>query len=249
MRIAVAQSKPVAGDVERNIAGHLRLIDLAASLGSEVVVFPELSITGYEPALAANLATSQHDPRFKVFQDVSDRQHITIGVGTPTRSHDGLHISMILFRPKQPPYVYSKMYLHSGEEAFFVPGPESSGLIGDNANVALAICYELSVTEHAATAFENGADIYIASAVEPIDGIEKSLKRLAEIAREYSMTVLMSNCVGPSGGWECAGRTSVWNKEGDVLSQLDDVSEGVILIDTETQDVVQRSIDAIGNKQ
>jgi predicted amidohydrolase len=143
MRIAVAQTRPVAGDVERNIAGHLRLIDLAASLRSELVVSKHHSITGYEPALAANLATSQHDPRFKVFQDVSDRQHITIGVGAPTRSRDGLHISMILFRPNQSPYVYSKMYLHSGEEAFFVPGPESTGLICDNANVAFAICYEL----------------------------------------------------------------------------------------------------------
>lgn len=79
MRIAVAQTRPVAGDVERNIAGHLRLIDLAASLRSELVVFPELSITGYEPALAANLATSQHDPRFKVFQDVSEENALGTG--------------------------------------------------------------------------------------------------------------------------------------------------------------------------
>jgi hypothetical protein len=54
--IAVAQTCPVRGDVETNLAQHLRLTALAASEGAQVVVFPELSLTGYEIGLAERLA-------------------------------------------------------------------------------------------------------------------------------------------------------------------------------------------------
>jgi predicted amidohydrolase len=49
MRIGAAQLRPVAGDVASNLAKHLELIDVAAALGADLVYFPELSLTGYEP--------------------------------------------------------------------------------------------------------------------------------------------------------------------------------------------------------
>ena len=55
--ISAAQTCPVKGDVNANLDEHLRLIDLAASEGAQVVVFPELSLTGYEIELASGLAS------------------------------------------------------------------------------------------------------------------------------------------------------------------------------------------------
>jgi len=46
--IAVAQTCPVAGDVQANLDEHIHLARLAAKEGAQVVVFPELSLTGYE---------------------------------------------------------------------------------------------------------------------------------------------------------------------------------------------------------
>ena len=46
-RIALAQMDPVLGDMDRNIRTHLELVDRAESLGADLVVFPELSLTGY----------------------------------------------------------------------------------------------------------------------------------------------------------------------------------------------------------
>ena len=88
MRIAVAQTKPVAGDIPRNIEHHLRLIELALSVGAELVVFPELSITGYEPSLVEDLAVERDDHRFDAFQDISDARHVSIGIGAPTRNQE-----------------------------------------------------------------------------------------------------------------------------------------------------------------
>ncbi len=47
MKICVAQTRPVKGDIQTNIDNHKRLIDLAISNGADTIIFPELSITGY----------------------------------------------------------------------------------------------------------------------------------------------------------------------------------------------------------
>lgn len=133
---------------------------------------------------------------------------------------------------------------NADEEPFFVHGPGAKGLFGKDANAALAICYESSILQHAVDAFNNGAKVYIASVAKDVGGIDTALIRLSEIAREYSMTVVMANGVELSDGCELAGKTSVCNDKGEVLMQLDDACEGIIVVDTETHDVVDRTIAA-----
>ena len=61
--LAAAQTIPKRGDVEANLEGHSRLIHAAAEGQARVLVFPELSLTGYELDLADDLAFSENDPR------------------------------------------------------------------------------------------------------------------------------------------------------------------------------------------
>jgi predicted amidohydrolase len=61
--IAVAQTCPVRGDVPANLDEHVRLARLAAAEGARVVVFPELSLIGYELELAGELTFSENDAR------------------------------------------------------------------------------------------------------------------------------------------------------------------------------------------
>ena len=48
MILAAAQTKPVRGDIEANLADHYRLIVLAVQKAANLIAFPEMSITGYE---------------------------------------------------------------------------------------------------------------------------------------------------------------------------------------------------------
>lgn len=240
MKICVAQTRPIKGDIQSNIDNHKKLIDLAVFHGADIVIFSELSITGYEPELSKELATNQDDSRFDDFQMIADTKQITIGVGVPTKNNTGICISMILFQPHKARQTYSKKYLHSDEEEFFISGQSFTGLIGNKINIALAICYELSVPEHSENAFKSRAEFYIASVVKSVNQVDKAIERLSDIATKYSMTVLMSNCVGHSGGMECGGRTSIWNNKGLLVGQLDDTNEGVVIIDTDTQKLIKK---------
>ncbi|HEY6564087.1 MAG TPA: carbon-nitrogen hydrolase family protein [Pirellulaceae bacterium] len=231
MTIGVAQTRPVKGDIPRNIEHHLRLVELAVVQGADVVIFPELSLTGYEPRLAGELATRADDGRFDVLQDASDTHDVTLGVGVPIRAPDGVRIGLVLFQPRQPRQVYAKEYLHPDEEPYFVPGANYVGPVGGGDKIALAICFEISVPQHAEDASRRGAQVYVASVAKSVSGIDQALERLSGIAREYSMYVCMANCVGMSEEVPSAGRSAIWNPNGNLLSQLDDAQEGVLLLD------------------
>lgn len=242
MKICAAQTKPVTGSIQTNIDNHKKLIDLAVSQGAGVIIFPELSLTGYEPRLAAELATTPDDERFDTFQTISNTHQVTVGVGMPLMSNSGILISMIIFQPNKSREIYSKQYLHQDEIPYFINGQQQILLNAGIKKMAPAICYELSVPEHSEKAFEMGTEIYIASVAKSADGVEKAIETLSRIANKYSMTVLMSNCIGQCDGVECAGQTSIWNDNGLLAGQLDDKKEGILIIDTDTQQLTKKTI-------
>ncbi len=242
MKICAAQVKPIKGDIETNIAKHKKLIALAVANKANMIMFPELSITGYEPALARELSTGKDDKRFNEFQIISDSQHITIGVGMPVKGEQGVLISMIIFQPGKDREIYCKQYLHSDEYSFFCKGTEALFLNQATDKVALSICYELSVPEHSAHAYENGANIYFSSVAKSVDGVEKAVKTLSALAKQYSMTVIMSNCTGYCDNFLCGGHTSAWNDEGELIGQLDESGEGILIVDTLTREVLEKML-------
>jgi predicted amidohydrolase len=54
------------------------------------------------------------------------------------------------------------------------------------------------------------------------------------------MISLMSNLTGKSGEYDCAGKTSIWDKQGILIGQLNEKEEGVIIIDTENQEIIEK---------
>jgi len=242
MKLCVAQAKAVKGDIRSNIENHKKIIDLAISHGADTIIFPELSITGYEPTLAKDLAICIDDESLNDFQHISDERNVTIGVGAPLKGDTGITISMVLFQPGRNRDVYTKKYLHADEDPYFVSGESTVSLLGEEGDVALAICYELSIPEHVENAYKCGAGIYIASAVKSTGGIDKAIARLSEIGEQYEMTVLLANAVGESDGFECAGKSAIWDNTGVLVNQLEATSEGILVFDTKTRSVIAATV-------
>lgn len=232
----MAQLAPVKGQIAANITQHHKFIKTAVATGADVIIFPELSLTGYEPTLAKDLATTKDDQRLDVLQSLSDKHNIIICAGLPTKAANGICISMIIFQPGKARIAYSKKYLHADEEPFFVSGENFPVLTVNGLNVAFAICYELSVEAHAENAFKNRVDIYIASVAKSESGIVKANTRLAEIAATYKVPVLMCNCLGPNDDFIGAGKSAVWDNNGKMLSKLSSYKDELLLFDTSTKE-------------
>lgn len=242
MKLCAAQTLAIKGDIGKNIDKHLRLAELAFTGGADFILFPELSLTGYEPELAQELAMDPMDARLDVFQQFSDRHRVTLGLGAPIRSIRGIYISLVFFQPDEPRQVYSKQYLHQDEDPFFIPGKGQIYLVNGIHKISPALCYEISKPDHADQAVKNGASIYVASVAKSAQGVDKAEQRLTEIARQYSIPVVMSNCIGFCDHFIAAGRSSVWNEEGERVGQLSDTQEGVLIFDTGTGEVWEKAL-------
>jgi predicted amidohydrolase len=242
MKVCVAQIKPLKGDIIANIDKHLQLIKLAILHKANAVFFPELSITGYEPELAKKIATHVYDHRFDEFQNTCYANAISIGIGVPIPFSKGIQISMIIFELNKTRQVYSKQLLHSDELPYFVGGDKQVILTMHNKKIAPAICYESLQVEHAQKANALGAEIYVASVAKSQKGIDKAEKHYPTIAKQYAMPVLMANCVGPCDNFLSVGKSSVWNKDGLLLGQLNETEEGILIFDTETEQVIVKTI-------
>ena len=137
-------------DIERNLDKHLKFINNALEKQPDLLMFPELSLTGYEPELARSLAIHSDDSRLTPLQEISNQYNIILCVGAPTINNDDLFISMIIFHPYKERVTYSKQYLYPSEEGIFTAGHTPCIIPYDEKNrIAPAICYELSNSEHA----------------------------------------------------------------------------------------------------
>ncbi|WP_330206049.1 carbon-nitrogen hydrolase family protein [Pseudomonas sp. AM14(2022)] len=217
--VAAAQSLSIAGDLAANLARHLRFMAVAAEQGVELLVFPELSLTGYEGQMAADLAIDPQDAVLQPLRDCARELGLTAVVGMPTRDRDSskILIGALTLGGDGSLEVYSKQHLHSGEELFYAPGVGGSSLSIGGDTIALAVCADFSHASHAAAAADLGADLYAAGVLigEKGYGVDSAL--LQGYAQNHSMAVLMANHAGLTGGWQSAGRSAFWSESGALV--------------------------------
>jgi len=220
LTIAAAQSISIAGEVPANIVRHLAFMRSAAQLGVQLWVFPELSLTGYEPLLAAGLAIDPQDAVLTPLRDMARELRLTAVVGMPIRlaPSDEVLIGALVLAPDGSLAVYTKQHLHPGEEAAFVAGQGGATLERGDNRIALAVCADFSHVNHPRQAKEQGANIYAAGVLISEGGYVPDTALLQGYAAEYSMVVLMANHGGPTGGWTCAGRSVIWGADGGVIA-------------------------------
>jgi len=218
LKIAVAQMSSIEGDVDENIKNHLIAIGKASQIGVSYIVFPELSLTGYEPELAGSLAFSTDDSRLKPLIDSAMEKNINIGVGAPLKS-DGLpKIGLIIISQVGTVDTYEKMYLHSGEEAYFNRGTNHNCITIGNTKIANAICADTNNSNHARTCSELGASVYIAGVLITEGGYDSDTAVMAAYANEYNMLVAMANHSQPTGNWAPIGKSAIWSNTGLLAS-------------------------------
>jgi predicted amidohydrolase len=236
MRICAAQTRPIPGNLDANLRSHLQLIDLAVELHAGLVLFPELSLTGYEPKVSKQLAISPYDSHLERLQSLADMHEIVICVGAPTMTLSGVCISMIIFRHGTRRQVYSKQLLHAAELPYFQRGKgQLLFRIGESA-FAPAICYESLQPTHAEHAAGLGSRFYLASVAESARTLAKSGAHYPTVAHAHGMTVLMANCLGPCHEFVAAGRSAAWDHDGTLRAELDGEHEGLLLFDTATSE-------------
>ena len=231
MKICMAQIRPSAGQVKANVDEHVDFAGHANELGAEMIVFPELSITGYEPKLAENLAMDAFDPRLDPIKAASATLSITISAGLPLKTTGLPRIGMATFFPNGEIQLYAKQKLHSDELSFFTSGAEPTVLRVNGTRITPGICYETCFNEPFQQAKSMCADVYLASVAKPLANIVDAYEHYAKVAKQFSIVTVLSNCVGPADNFTCCGRSAAWDTRGNLLASMGENETGLLLVD------------------
>lgn len=223
--IGIAQISVVKGDFDKNLETHCRLIREAVKCKVKILLFPELSLTGYEPSLAKELAIDEKDPRLQRLQILADQYDITILVGAPKKTYSNKPcIGLFIISPKMEIVCYNKIHLHENENLSFIAGTQPFYIINtqNGIQIGLAICADTNIEEHIIKAKQNGATCYLASMLISFNGYATDSVQLRNYAIKYGMLVAMANYSGETGEWACAGKSIIWDKYGNIIAKAND---------------------------
>jgi predicted amidohydrolase len=243
MILAAAQTKPKRGDIDTNLLDHYRLVKLAAANGAQLIVFPELSITGYEREDADQLAFNENDTRLDHLKKLANENNITIIAGAPIRIQSNLFLGEFCIAPNNSVSIYTKQFLHSGEEIYYQPSFDYNPILEiENERISCAICADIDNPKHPENASKNNSSTYIASIFFSPNGIPQAHQSLQSYAAQYRMNVLMANFGGDSYGSPSGGRSAFWNNKGELIAQLQDSGSGLLLVEQQNNGWVSKII-------
>lgn len=214
--IAVVQPQCVPYDVPVNAATHAAAVRSAAA---RVVVFPELSLTGYEldaPAITAG------DPRLiRIAEACAETASLAL-VGAPVHDEAGRsHIAMLAVDGTGATVAYRKVWLSTTESHRFTPGSKPAVLDVGGWRLGLAICRDIGVSQHAADTVAEGIDAYVAGTVESADEAPLQEERARRVAVDHQVWVAVASFAGSTGGGfsRAAGRSGIWTSDGVAIAQ------------------------------
>jgi predicted amidohydrolase len=216
LRVAAAQPRCVSYDIGRNAATHAEII---RSAGARVILFPELSLTGYEldaPAIGAE------DPRLAPITEACAQTGSLALAGAPVQGEAGrVHIGMLAVDGGGADVTYRKMWLGPAERARFAPGEQPVVLEVDGWRLGLAVCKDTGVEQHAADTAALGMDAYVAGLCEQADDVGVLEERARRVGADHRVWVVMASFAGSTGGGydRAAGRSGIWTAEGEATAQ------------------------------
>lgn len=228
--IGLAQLPVVKDAVNENLAAHLGYIERAAKEDDDVVVFPELSLTGYELALLDELAMPKSSDVFNTLSSAAAQHNIVVIAGCPLHNEGNKpHIGAVICFPSGKREFYAKQYLHEGEEVYCSPGTQHYLFTVKDTRIALAVCADFANPAHIEAAAAQQAEVYTASALISEAGYEADAKLLADMAKRHQMPVLLSNHISTTGGWQTCGNSGGWNAEGELKVVANGTEQSLVL--------------------
>jgi predicted amidohydrolase len=242
MKLAIAQIVVEKGNLAHNLARHLFFCGLAADEKADLVVFPELSLTGYEPELAEALAVDLTDPLWEELKRCAREHQLVISAGMPLRTANGIQIGAVQVWPDGTLQAYAKQNLYTGEDRFFVPGVNDYQFMLQQEKISMAICADISDPRLPARAHAQNATIYLAPVMVSKKGLTHDRTLLQNYAEQYGMLTVMANYGGVTGGYDCGGYSSVWSEQGELIGELAHDKEGMLLVEKAGQSWITKTL-------
>lgn len=217
LTVAAAQPWSIGGDLVVNVARHAEAVRAA---NARLVVFPELSLTGYE--LTAPPLDLAHLSVLEPIRRACGETGSVALVGAPVRDGDGLtYLCCLLVAETDVRVAYRKMWLGGDEALHFTAGTQPGRVLVDGWRLGLGICKDTGVAAQIAATAALGIDAYVAGLVHHAHELPVQDGRGLQIARDHDIFVVFASFAGATGAGytETAGASTIWNPSGQVVAR------------------------------
>jgi predicted amidohydrolase len=244
LRVALAQIAPTLGDLQRNLELHLDQIARAVRDGADVVVFPELSLTGYllrDQVL--EVATTLEAEPLRRLAAASVEADIVAGFVEESADHRFFN-AVAYFSGGRLLHLHRKLYLPTygmlDEGRDFAPGDRLRPFQSPHGRAALAICEDLWHPTTAWLLAQDGAECLFTVSSGPTRGARPDRgvtsvavwRGLLEVTAQFqTLFVVYVNRVGCEDGLTFGGGSMVVDPLGRVVDQLPPLEEQLLVVD------------------
>lgn len=234
LTLALAQINTRLGDVEANLDKHLALADEAHAGGADLLVFPELSLTGY--ALQDLAATVAHrpddaDPIFRPLLEKSRQLDLMVGFVDEDRRHR-FYIAAAYLSQGEVRHVHHKVYLPTyglfDEGRFFAWGDAVRAFETRFGRLGMLICEDFWHASPPYLLWLDGAELFLFASASPGRGLRaepqlESARWVEHINRAYASLftafIAHANRVGYEDGLNFWGGSTVFDPNGEQLAK------------------------------
>lgn len=234
LTLALAQINTRLGDVSANLEKHIHLIEQANAAGANLLVFPELSLTGY---VLQDLATtvahhpSPEDPIFKPLFQLSKKLDLVVGFVDEDHRHR-FFISSAYLSEGQLIHIHHKVYLPTyglfDEGRFFAWGDHIRAFDTRFGRVGILICEDFWHASPPYLLWLDGADLFLFTSASPGRGLNiepqlGSARWVEHINRAYASLfttfVAHANRVGYEDGLNFWGGSTLFDPDGELIAR------------------------------
>lgn len=252
LKIGLAQISPVLADPAANLKKHLDYIRRAAGEGAHLIVFPELSLTGYmlqglTPSVAAR---SVDDPVLRPLAEASKDIDIVMSFVEEDRRHRS-YISAAFLSGGEVAHLHRKVYLTTygmfEEGRFFSPGEEVRAFDTRWGRAGILICEDYWHMSMPYILWQDGADLLFCIAAQPASGVAggdelfESNRTKSGVLRTYARFltdfVIHCNRVGFEEGVGFSGDSFVAGPDGLLRARAGQFEEELVVVDIDMDDL------------
>jgi NAD+ synthase (glutamine-hydrolysing) len=248
MRLALAQIDTVVGDLDGNRDRILARLEEARESGADLVLFPELAVTGYPPEDLLLRPSFLRAARRALDEIVEDTKGISALVGFPHLDRDLFNACAVIVDGELQA-VYTKQFLPNygvfDEDRYFQPGRGLVLLRCGEALVGPTVCEDIWQPGPPATELAlAGAHVIANISASPFHvgkGAERE-EMLATRARDNSCWIAYLNAVGAQDELIFDGQSLVLDENGDVVARGPAFEEALLVVDVDASTAVGRRL-------
>jgi NAD+ synthase (glutamine-hydrolysing) len=248
MRIALAQINPVVGDLDGNRDRILGSLAEARDEGADLVLFPELAVTGYPPEDLLLRPGFLRAARASLDAIAAETEGIAALVGTPHLDRD-LFNACAVCADGEVKAIYRKRFLPNygvfDEDRYFQPGRDLLLLRFGETLVGPTVCEDIWQPGPPATDLAlAGAHVIANISASPFH-LGKGLEReemLARRARDNVSWVVFVNAVGGQDELLFDGHSLVVDEEGEIVARGPAFEEALVVVDIDPSTAVSRRL-------